>query len=141
MNQKTYSADYIMLKGQRIDLILGVFWMKHHKVLLDIASRTIHLISPHYGPDIISLNSELGSNTLSVYQIEGITLDTIPVVKEFPDVFPDDIKQLPPERAIEFKIEFIPGTAPIYKPPYKMGFKELAEVKSQLNELLEKVAL
>ena len=51
---------------------------------------------------------------------EGTRLEDIPIVKEFPDVFPDDISGLPPDRAIEFVIELIPGTKPISIPPYRM---------------------
>ena len=138
MNQKTYAADFIMLDRQNIDLILGMLWMKYNRALLDIASRRIHLNSPFSGPDVISLTSEPSLNSLSVHHLEERTLESIPVVKEFPDVFPDDISGLPPDRDIEFKIELQPGTTPISKPPYKMGPKELAEMKTQLKELLEK---
>ena len=73
-----------------------------------------------------------------VHQLEGKSLEDIPVVRDFPDVFPDDISGLPPDRDVEFKIELQPGTAPISRRPYKMAPPELAEMKKQLNELLEK---
>jgi hypothetical protein len=60
---------------------------------------------------------------------------------EFPDVFPDDLPGLPPDRDVEFKIELIPGTAPISKRPYRMLSIEIAEIKTQLSELLQKVLL
>jgi hypothetical protein len=53
-------------------------------------------------------------------------------------VFPDNLLRMPPERSIEFKIELQPGTAPIAKAPYKMSPVELAELKIQLHDLLEK---
>jgi hypothetical protein len=53
-------------------------------------------------------------------------------------VFPDDLPEMPPERAIEFKIELQPGTAPIAKAPYKMSPVELKELKIQLHGLLDK---
>jgi hypothetical protein len=62
----------------------------------------------------------------------------VPVVCEFPDVFPDELLGLPPDRDVEFKIELIPGTAPISKRPYRMLPNELAELKTQLSELLQK---
>jgi hypothetical protein len=58
------------------------------------------------------------------------------VVCEFPDVFPDELPGLPPDRDVEFKIELIPGTAPISKRPYRMPPNELAELKTQLSEHL-----
>ena len=69
---------------------------------------------------------------------EGTRLEDIPIVKEFPDVFPDDISGLPPDRAIEFVIELIPRTESISIPPYRMAPAELKELKAQLEELLSK---
>jgi hypothetical protein len=59
-------------------------------------------------------------------------------VCEYLDVFPDDLPGMPPDRDIEFVIELQPGTAPISKRPYRMPPKELAELKNQLQELLDK---
>ena len=69
---------------------------------------------------------------------EGTRLKDILIVKEFPDVFPDYILGLPPDRAIEFVIEPVPGTEPISIPPYRMVPVELKELKAQLEELLSK---
>jgi hypothetical protein len=60
------------------------------------------------------------------------------VVSEFPDVFPKELQGMPPDRGIEFVIELMPGTAPIYKSPYRMATPELAELKEHIKELLEK---
>ena len=65
-------------------------------------------------------------------------LASIPMVYEFPDVFPEDLPGLPPDRNVEFSIELEPSTAPISWRPYRMAPKELAEMKKQLEELLEK---
>jgi hypothetical protein len=62
----------------------------------------------------------------------------IPVVYEFPDVFLDDLLGLPPDRDVEFVIELKLGTAPISRRAYRMPLKELAELKIQLQELLDK---
>ena len=65
-------------------------------------------------------------------------IDDIPMVCEFPDVFPDDLPGLPPDREIEFEIEVMPGVAPISISPYRMAPPELQELKKQLQELLDK---
>ena len=65
-------------------------------------------------------------------------LEEIPVVCEYADVFPDDLPGMPPDRDIEFVIELQSGTAPISKRAYRMPPKELAELKVQLQELLDK---
>ncbi|MCI39097.1 cellular nucleic acid-binding protein, partial [Trifolium medium] len=65
-------------------------------------------------------------------------VDPLPVVSEFPDVFPDDISDLPPEREVDFSIDVVPGTSPISMAPYRMSVSELEKLKEQLEELLEK---
>jgi hypothetical protein len=60
------------------------------------------------------------------------------VVCEYADVFPDELPGMPPDRDIEFAIELQPGTTPISKRPYQMPPAELAELKKQLQELLDK---
>jgi hypothetical protein len=74
----------------------------------------------------------------SIYVAVAKSLDEIPVVREYPDVFPDDLLGMPPDRAIEFKIELQPGTATVHKRPYPMARNEMAELKNQLQELLDK---
>ena len=65
-------------------------------------------------------------------------LPNIPIVHEFPYVFPDELSGLPPPREVEFSIEFMPGTQPVSKAPYRMAPNELKELKVQLEELIEK---
>ena len=69
---------------------------------------------------------------------EETLVDEIPVVREFPDVFPYDIAGLPLDREVEFTIDLIPGIEPISIPPYRMAPAELRELKAQLEELLSK---
>jgi hypothetical protein len=76
---------------------------------------------------------ELQLNSLKVVRIE----DT-PIVREFQDVFPKELPRMPPDREIEFTIDLIPGTSPIAQAPYKMGPKELEELKARIDELEEK---
>jgi hypothetical protein len=67
-----------------------------------------------------------------VYEAIIPEIKDIPVVCEFPDVFPEDLSGLPPERDVEFVIELKPGTAPISRRSYCMPPNELAELKIQL---------
>jgi hypothetical protein len=62
----------------------------------------------------------------------------VPVVNEFPDVFPEELPSMPPDRDMEFVIVLLPGTALIYKSPYRMATLELAKLKEHIKELLEK---
>ena len=70
--------------------------------------------------------------------IQATTLCDILVVCEFADVFLDELAGLPPDRDVEFKIELVPGTAPISRRSYRMPPNELAELKIQLHKLLDK---
>jgi hypothetical protein len=73
-----------------------------------------------YGKVILPLptNSRIKA---SVHHVVELRLEDIHVIQEFPDVFPDDLPRMPPERVIEFMIELQPGTTPIAKVPYKMS--------------------
>jgi hypothetical protein len=70
--------------------------------------------------------------------VQGTSLEEIRVVKEYPDVFPDELSYMPPDRDIEFIIELLPGTPPISKRLYRMPVNELAELKKQIAELQSK---
>ncbi|XP_035542792.1 uncharacterized protein LOC118345037 [Juglans regia] len=69
---------------------------------------------------------------------EELKLEEIPIVREYTEVFPEDLSGLPPEREVEFAIELTPGTVPLSKAPYQMAPSELAELKKQLQDLLDK---
>jgi hypothetical protein len=73
-----------------------------------------------------------------IYEAIIPEIKDIPVVCEFLDVFPENLPGLPPERDVEFVIELKPGTAPISRRSYRMPPNELAELKTQLQDLLEK---
>jgi hypothetical protein len=106
-------------------------WMKLHKAVLDIAGRLIHLDSPVYGKAILCLPA-ISHIKASLHHVAELKMEDIHVIREFPDVFPDDPPGMPPKKEIEFKIELQPSTAPIAKAPYKMSPVELKELKIQL---------
>ena len=66
------------------------------------------------------------------------SIDSLPVVNEFQDVFPDDLHGVPPPREIEIAIDLEPDTRPISIPPYRMAPAELKELKLQLKDLTDK---
>jgi hypothetical protein len=112
-------------------------WMKRHKAMLDISAHLIHLDSPILNK--VSLHLPLIAHLqASIYAVVAKSLDEIPVVREYPNVFPDELPGMPLDRAIEFKIKLQPGTGPVYKRLYLMVPKELVELKTQLQELLDK---
>jgi hypothetical protein len=120
-----------------MDVILGMDWMTQHKVVLDISDRVVEINSPTVEHTTLYLPFKDGTDSCA-YVTSIFPLDEIPVVCEYPDVFPDELPSMPPDRDVEFVIELQPGTAPISKRPYRMPPKELAELKTQLQELLDK---
>ena len=64
--------------------------------------------------------------------------ESIPIVSEYPEVFPEDLSGLPPDIVIEFRIDLIPGAAPVAKAPYRLAPFELKELVAQLKDLTDK---
>ncbi|KAI3669398.1 hypothetical protein L6452_40633 [Arctium lappa] len=65
-------------------------------------------------------------------------LESVPVVCEYPEVFPEDLTTLPPDRHVEFRIDLMPGVAPITREPYRLAPTEMKKMMTQLQELLDK---
>jgi hypothetical protein len=130
-------TDLLLLDLEGMDVLLGMDWMIRHRVSLDISSRAVEIDSPEHDTTILYLPQWECINSCA-YVVEGIKLKDIPIVCEYPDVFLDDFPGMPPDRDIEFVIELQPGTAPISKRPYHMPPNELAELKIQLQDLLDK---
>ena len=70
--------------------------------------------------------------------LSGVVQEEVPLVKDYLDVFPEELPGMPPNCVIEFLIELMPGTGPISKRPYRMPVNDLEEMKKQIEELLEK---
>src|SRR6185312_12897198 len=100
--------------------------MEDQGVSLDTTSPSVYIKSSIHGCMTLHLRDYM-SLTPTVNQIEGKKLTDIPVVCEYPDVFPDDLPGMPPDRDVEFAIELQPGTTPISRRPYRMPPNELAE--------------
>jgi hypothetical protein len=112
-------------------------WMRAHKALLDTATRVVQLNSPLYGTQVLQLLVILVA-TSSVHHTAAQNLEDIPVAYEFPDIFLEDLSGMPLDRDVEFVIELHLDMAPISRRPYNMAPKELAKLKVQLTELLDK---
>jgi hypothetical protein len=117
-------------------------WLSKHKVLIDCAKKSIKLTTPE-GKGMMFVTEPVVTtkgvaNRAKVNQLDGSQGSEVPVVNEFPVVFPEELPGMPPERDIEFVIELKPGTTPTYKTPYRMATPELAELKEHIKKLLEK---
>jgi hypothetical protein len=135
VNLKIRGVDFIVnlivLVSKGIDIILGMDWL--HKVLIDCAKKSVKLNTPN-GKELEFVAEPVVTtkgvaNRAKVNQMHAIQGSKVPVVNEFPGVFPEELPGMPPDWDIEFVIELKPGTAPIYKTPYRMVTPELAELK------------
>jgi hypothetical protein len=128
----------IVLKGQDIDVILGMNWLAQHKAIINTDLRTIKVSHGHEETKLSIPVAVPVKPSRQVYAAIILEIQDIPVVCEFPDIFPEDLPGLPPERDVEFVIELKPGTTPISRRSYRMPPNELAELKTQVQDLLEK---
>src|SRR3989337_1484261 len=131
-----FPSDLIILESQGLDVILGMDWMSKYGGSIDCASKTILLTTPE--GKRIKYVSKHSSRRTQVNSLSGVVQEEVPVVKDFPDVFSEELPGMPPDRDIEFLIELLPGTGPKTQRPYRMPAKDLVEIKKQIKELLEK---
>jgi hypothetical protein len=113
-------------------------WLAQHKAIINIDLRTIKLSHGHEEIQLSIPVAVPAKASRRVYEAIVQEIQDIPVVCEFLDVFPEDLPGLPSESDVELVIELKPGTAPISRRSYRMPPNELAELKIQLQDLLEK---
>jgi hypothetical protein len=146
VNLKIWGVDFvanlIILESKGIDVILGMDWLSKYKVLIDCDKKSVKLTTPEGKEMEFVAEPVVTAKGVSictkVNQLDASQGSEVLVVNEFPDVFPDELPGMPPDRDIEFVIKLKPGTTPIYKTPYRMATPELAELKERIMELLEK---
>jgi hypothetical protein len=127
----------LILLLDSVDIILGTDWLSRHQAVIDIAARSIEIHSPTCCEIVLYLPNQ-GYTRSYAFALTESPVERITVVCEYPDVFTDELPGMPPDRDVEFAIELQPVTAPISKRPYRMPPAELAELKKQLQELLDK---
>jgi hypothetical protein len=137
-----FVANLIVLESKGIDVILGMDWLSKHKVLVNCAKKSLKLTTPKgKGMEFIAesmVTAKGVANRVKVNQLDASQGSKVPVVNEFPNVFPKELPGMPPDQDIELVIKLKPGTTPIYKTPYRMATPELAELKEHIKELLRK---
>jgi hypothetical protein len=132
-----FKTTLLIMGLDSVDIILGTDWLSRHHAVIDVAARAIGIHSPLDGEITLYLPDQGCTHSCAFTMIES-PVEGISVVCDYPDVFPYELPGMPPDRDIEFAIELQPGTAPISKRPYRMPPAELAELKKQLQELLDK---
>jgi hypothetical protein len=132
-----FKTTLLIMGLDSVDIILGTDWLSRHHAVIDVAARAIEIHSPLDGEITLYLPDQGCTRSCAFTMMES-PVEKIPMVCDYPDVFPDELPGMPPDRDIEFAIELQPGTAPTSKRPYRMPPAELAELKKQLQELLDK---
>nr|GEW03027.1 putative reverse transcriptase domain-containing protein [Tanacetum cinerariifolium] len=153
---KAYAAT--PAENNSFDVVIGMDWLSkyHAKILYD--EKVVHI---PIGGETLIRRGDRSKNRLNLiscikskrYMSRGCQIfmiqvmekkksdkkiiEDIPVVKEFPDVFPEDLPGLPPIRQVEFQIDLIPGAAPVARAPYRLAPLEMQELSNQLQELID----
>nr|GEZ77064.1 putative reverse transcriptase domain-containing protein [Tanacetum cinerariifolium] len=112
-----------------LDVIIGIDWLVKHDVVIICGEKVIR-ISYENKMLIVKSNKEKKSKEKR--------LEDVPVIRDFPDVFPDEFPRLPPPRQVEFRIDLVLGAAPVARAPYRLAPSEMKELSIQLQELLAK---
>ena len=154
----TLPVDLISLDIRDFDVILGIDWLSTHYAKIDCFHKAVSfhipnqpsvqiqatkplksapIISSHKATRLLKKGCQAYLAHVTDLNKNSSELNTIPIVKEFSDVFPEELPGLPPKRDVEFCIDLEPGTHPISKTPYRMAPVELQELKTQLQELLD----
>ncbi|XP_068502985.1 uncharacterized protein [Phaseolus vulgaris] len=128
-----------------LEVILGIDWLSTNHILIDCGRKKLIFLGLE-GMQVISAQQferEIQEGAkLCTLLVCSIFIDKVQkemfAVQDFMDVFPDEIPGLPPKREIEFAINLIPGVGPVPISPYRMAPAELAELKKQLEDFLEK---
>jgi hypothetical protein len=132
-----FLANLTVLASKGIDIILGMDWLRKYDGVILCTKRAIRLTKQD--GTIMEFSATIPAEQVSLLnKVQGTSLNEIGIVREYPDVFPEEFSGMPPDRDIEFMIELLPGTPPISKRPYRMPVNELVELKKQIAELQSK---
>jgi hypothetical protein len=123
-------------------VILGMDWLSNHKGMINCANKAVRLTTSsgkevEYVADNLVMD-KAASNKIVLNHLDAASTLDIRTVSEFLNIFPEELPGMSPDREIEFVIELVPDTTPMFKRPYRMATNQLVELKEQLQELLHK---
>ncbi|GJY24008.1 putative reverse transcriptase domain-containing protein [Tanacetum coccineum] len=151
-----FEIDLMPIKLGSFDVVIGMDWLSKYHARIICDEKVIHI--PINGKTLRGDQSKTRLNLISCIKTERYIsrgcqvfvaqvmekksdekrLEDIPVVREFPEVFPEDLPGLPPVRQVEFQIDLIPGTTPVARAPYRLAPSEMQELSNQLQELSDR---
>nr|GEU54055.1 putative reverse transcriptase domain-containing protein [Tanacetum cinerariifolium] len=151
-------SNLMLIKLGSFDIVSGMDWLSKHCAKIIYDEKVVHIPIDDETLIIRGDRSRTRLNLISCIKTERYVsrgcqdfvaqvmenkskekrLEDIPIVKEFPDVFPEDLHGLPPVRQVEFQIDLIPGAAPVARAPYRLAPLEMQELSDQLQELADR---
>ncbi|KAJ0863857.1 putative nucleotidyltransferase, Ribonuclease H [Helianthus annuus] len=159
LGERRFSIDLLPIQLGSFDVVVGMDWLSKNKAEVICHEKIIRI--PLANDETLIVHGEKRDAPLRIIscmkaqkclrkgcvaflahvidkKAEEPKLEDIPVAKEFPDVFPEDLPGLPPQRQVEFRIDLVPGAAPVAKASYRLAPSEMQELSTQLQELLDK---
>ncbi|GJR19956.1 reverse transcriptase domain-containing protein [Tanacetum coccineum] len=153
-----FKIDLMPIKLGSFDVVIGMDWLsKYHARIIcdekvvhipiggetliiqgDRSKTRLNLISFIKTKRYISRGCQVFVAQIMEKKSDEKRLEDIPVVREFPKVFPEDLPGLPPVRQVEFQIDLIPGATPVARAPYRLAPSEMQELSNQLQELADR---
>nr|GEZ42822.1 hypothetical protein [Tanacetum cinerariifolium] len=109
------------------NVIIGMDWLANHHAVIVCDEKIVPI---PYGDKVLIVQGDRGKKEKR--------LEDVPTIREFPEVFPEDLLGLPPTRQVEFQIDLVPGAAPVARASYRLALSELQELSTQLQELSDK---
>ncbi|GJW68700.1 putative reverse transcriptase domain-containing protein [Tanacetum coccineum] len=134
-----FNIDLLLTRLGSFDVIVGMDWLSNHRAVIVCYEKIVRIPLPN--GEILGVQGERPKKDLrflSCMKSEEKKLEDIPIVRDFPDVFSDDLSGLPPVRDIKFRIDLIPGGLPVVKSLYRLAPSKMIELSNQLKELQDK---
>nr|GEV10951.1 putative reverse transcriptase domain, ribonuclease H-like domain, aspartic peptidase domain protein [Tanacetum cinerariifolium] len=132
-----FNIDLMPIEMGSFNVIIGMDWLvKYHAVIVCDEK----LVRVPFGDEILIFHGN-GSNNGHESRLTSSRAPKykdIPIVQDFPEVFPEDLPGIPPTRQVEFHIDLVPGAVPVARAPYQLVLSEMKELSDQLKELVDK---
>ncbi|GJV34605.1 reverse transcriptase domain-containing protein [Tanacetum coccineum] len=129
LNQ-TFKVDLMPIKLGSLDVVIGMDWLSKYHARISCDEKVVHI--PINDETLIILAQVMEKKS------DEKRLEDIPVVREFSEVFPEDLPGLPSVRQVEFQIDLMPGAALVDRAPYRLASSEMQELSNQLQELADR---
>ncbi|GJS48658.1 putative reverse transcriptase domain-containing protein [Tanacetum coccineum] len=155
---RSFPIDLMVIELGSFDIIIGMDWLSRYdaailcgekNVRIPLEGKTLvieddrnnsrlKIVSCIKAQKYIEKGCELFLAQFTEHDSKEKRLEDVPVIQDFPEVFPEELPGLPPPRQVEFRIDLIPGAAPVARAPYRLAPSEMKELSKQLQELSEK---